>query len=421
VRGINYKLITRYHITTIGEKHMRKLTQLALTAALGLAIAFTLSCSGDDGGGGGNGSNTIKKARITGAFQKGPFVEGTTATLNELDYNLNPTGRPYSTLITDKKGTFTLRDVELVSPYAHLIATGFFLNEVTSRKSDAQITLQAIVDVTDKEQVNVNILTHLEYYRVLDLVDGGMTIKAAKKQAQKEILAVFGIGSDSFSDSEDMSIFGTSESDAALLAVSVMLLGNLGEADFTQRLMNFSQAIRENGTWDNDAEKAKMADAASGNKEYKDIKDNILAWGLSTEVPEFGKYMYNYWITNWGFGNCSGENDGLVKERKYKADYGHPLPYGTELADPYICKDGVWRRAEDREVICDDHPSIEGGLPYCLGGWRARTVDEFREYCRQIEQEVRQGAMQDPHLTQEERERIEQNLLESLHYNGCPT
>jgi hypothetical protein len=246
---------------------MTKFKQSLLTAALALAISITLSCS--DGGGGNSGSNPIKKEKITGTFQKGPFVEGIQATLNELDSELNPTGKPYQTLITDNKGTFELRNVELVSPYAHLIANGFYFNEVTGNKSSAPITLQAIVDVTDKDNINVNVLTHLEYYRVLDLVDGGMSVKAAKKQAQKEIFAVLGIDSDSFKDSEDMTIFGTSESDAALLAVSILLLGDLREADFTQRLMNFSQAIRNEGTWNNEEAKTAMADWASDKMIYK--------------------------------------------------------------------------------------------------------------------------------------------------------
>jgi hypothetical protein len=289
---------------------MSKLKLTLLTAALGLAITLTLSCSDDGGGGGGNGNITepIKKAQISGVFQKGPFVEGTTATLNELDYDLNPTGRPYQTLITDDKGTFVLRNVELVSPYAHLIANGFFRNEVTGNKSAAPITLQAIVDVTDKDNVNVNILTHLEYYRVLGLADGGMTVKAAKKQAQKEILKVFGIDSDSFKDSEDMTIFGMSEGDAALLAISVLLLGDLSEADFTQRLMNFSQAIRTGGAWNDEAEKAKMAEWALDIElkglERVAIRGNILGWGLSSAIPNFEKFMSSYWVAN----HCSGNN-----------------------------------------------------------------------------------------------------------------
>jgi len=336
---------------------------IVLTAAIALATAFTLSCSGGDDGpadnpgnpsgsssssvGSPSGGGPIKKAKISGVFQKGPFIAGTQATLNELNDDLSPTGRPYQTLLTDDKGTFELRNVELVSPYAHLIANGFYRNEVTGNKSAAPITLQAIVDVTDKDNVNVNILTHLEYYRVLDLVDGGMTVKTAKKQAQKEIFAVFGIDSDSFKDSEDMTIFGASESDAALLAVSILLLGDLSEAEFSERLMSLSMAIKNGEAWGNNVEVtdyckyngpnncwpmptedmcrngtlvktcsnpdmilgekgriAKWAVDAGLNGMLKKARGNILGWGLSSAVPNFEKFVSGYWVANL----CSENN-----------------------------------------------------------------------------------------------------------------
>jgi hypothetical protein len=276
-------------------------------------------------------------------------VEGTQATLNELDNELNPTGKPYQTLITDNKGSFELRNVELVSPYAHLIANGFYFNEVTGNKSAAPITLQAIVDVTDKDNINVNVITHLEYYRVLDLVDGGMTVKAAKKQAQKEIFAVFGIGSDSFKDSEDMTIFGTSESDAALLAVSVLLLGDLSEADFTQRLMNFSQAIRNNGAWNNEEAKTAMAVWAVTKGSLIDIKRNISNWNLATEIPAFEKYVNDYGANELKIGVCNDETEWTVKQVSNSNAY----PYG------HVCVNNFWKRAERLDIYCSESKTCD--------------------------------------------------------------
>ncbi|MCL2207357.1 MAG: hypothetical protein FWB90_04585 [Fibromonadales bacterium] len=173
-------------------------------------------------------STITKKARITGVSQKGPFLEGSTATLYELNDKFEQTGRNFRDIIADNRGSFEIRNIELISPFAMLETSGFYRNEVTGKISVAPITLFAIADLREKDQVNVNILTHLEYYRVLNLVENeGKSIKDAKKQAQKEIFAVFGIDSDSFKDSEDMSIFGTSESDAALLAISILLQSDL--------------------------------------------------------------------------------------------------------------------------------------------------------------------------------------------------
>jgi hypothetical protein len=157
-----------------------------------------------------------------------------------------------------------------------------------------------------------------------------------------------------------MTIFGASESDAALLAVSVLLLGDLGEADFTQRLMNFSQGIRNNGVWGNEEEKGKIAkwaieinyapgyclnindgictkynrwegpvyqcknhDDISANQDcsksdnshtllFRIIESNVLAWGLSSEVPNFRKYVTDYGYARYGLGVCNEENVGTI-------------------------------------------------------------------------------------------------------------
>jgi hypothetical protein len=164
-----------------------------------------------------------------------------------------------------------------------------------------------------------------------------------------------------------------------------LLQGDLKEADFSERLSAFSLEFAKNGTWDNQAEKAKMAEWVPGNQGYgmEMIRDNILSWGLSSSVPEFGKYLYRYWITNWGLDECSNENDGSVIEQHLSYDY---LPCGLcdgseELANtaPYICKgkDGVWRSA-----------SLHVDVIYENGVWRAKTEDEVREHCQRLIQLV---------------------------------
>jgi len=166
----------------------------------------------------------------------------------------------------------------------------------------------------------------LEYYRVLNLAEGGMGVAEAKKQAQKEILAAFGIDADGFKDSEDMSIFGSSESDAALLAISILLQGDLSEGEFSQRLTSFSQAIRDGGTPSDEVMEA-MADWALP-RSFKNemIEYNILAWGLSDEVPDFKKYIDAYWTSKYEVGVCNEERYGYMKEFPDKElYYGFPL------------------------------------------------------------------------------------------------
>jgi GGDEF domain-containing protein len=287
------------------------MTKIALTAALGLVITLTLSCSGDGGDGGGNIGNPmepIKKAKITGVSQKGPFVEGTKATLYELDDSFTQTSRSFFDIIANERGEFEIENIELASPYVLLEANGKYRNEVTGKVTSSSISLFAIADVREKDNINVNILTHLEYYRVLNLVKNERkTVADAKKQAQREIFAVFGIDSDSFKDSEDMSIFGTSESDAALLAISILLQGELNEGEFLQRLTKFSKSIEATGTWNDEEVKAAMAEwavTAGLNGKLKKTRSNILDWRLSLFVPDFEKFVNDYWAANY----CSGNN-----------------------------------------------------------------------------------------------------------------
>jgi len=305
---------------------------LLLAAAFALATVLTLSCSGDGGG----GSNPIKKDRISGVSQKGPFVKGSSATLYELNEEFAQTGRSFRDIIADDYGKFEIKNIELASPYAMLEADGFYRNEVTGKTSTAPIKLYAIADIREKDNVNVNLLTHLEYYRVLNLVEQGKTVAEAKKQAQKEILAVFGISGD-FENSEDMSIFGATEGDGALLAISILLQGDLSEGDFSQRLTDFAQDLKLSGTWGNEAAKAAIADWASW-ANLDGIKNGILGWGLSSEVPDFGEYVTDYWNVAYGLGGCGSANSGDVKK---------------DNRDIYrICKDNVWQVPFFKERYC---------------------------------------------------------------------
>ncbi len=177
----------------------------------------------------------------------------------------------------------------------------------------------------------MNILTHLEYHRVLALSDEGKSVGEAKRQAQGEIFAVFGIAGNNSKSSEDMSIFGDAESDAALLAISVLLLGDLGDGAFSERLADFSLKFKSNGAWGDNAEKTKVADWASG-ADLAAVKNNVLSWGMSSAVPGFEKYVYNYWVSNYILGVC---NAGSLKKN------GNALSANKDVY--YICLDNAWQ------------------------------------------------------------------------------
>ncbi|MBW3545986.1 MAG: hypothetical protein KY428_10380, partial [Bacteroidetes bacterium] len=192
-------------------KMLKLLLILLLTGAL-------FSCEKED-------TNIIIKDKIEGFVQKGPFINGTSITISELNQKLMPTGRSFNTQIVDNKGSFQLNNVSLSSQFVELKADGFYFNEVSGNSSAAPLTLYALSDLSDKSSINVNVLSYLEKARVEYLIANGSKFPDAKKQAQREILAVFNIQKEDISQSETLDISQTGDDNAILLAVSVILQG----------------------------------------------------------------------------------------------------------------------------------------------------------------------------------------------------
>ena len=96
-------------------------------------------------------SDTIKisKAKISGYVQKGPFVNGTTIQMYELNSSLDQTGNVFNTQITNNKGSFEINDVNLSSQYVQFSANGYYFNEILGEVSISPLTLNALADISD--------------------------------------------------------------------------------------------------------------------------------------------------------------------------------------------------------------------------------------------------------------------------------
>ncbi|MCQ2122371.1 MAG: fibrobacter succinogenes major paralogous domain-containing protein [Fibrobacter sp.] len=321
----------------------QKVLCLAFGACM-LSLALT-ACgdSSDDVAGGSaeeEGIIAIKDKTVSGVSQKGPFVNGSSVQLFELNgKTYAPTGRAFPGKISNDKGEFKIAGINLESQYAFLEATGYYRNEVTGEKSAAPITLNAISDLSKRETVNINLLTHLEYERVMKLVEDGMSIAKAKKQAEQEVFAAFGIEGN-FDNSEDLNIFESSEADAALLAISIILQGERSEADLSELLANFAQDIAEDGKWDDGKMQATVADWIS-NANYAQVRSNVEGWNLSDDVPVFEKYLNVFWWQNFGLGDCSKKNQSEIKQNSNELS----AYYGIH----FICAESGWRIATDLE------------------------------------------------------------------------
>ena len=199
---------------------------LLFLSVVSLALTF-VACGDDSSASDSKLSDVVVRDSVSGVSQKGPFVTGSKVELFELDDDYAQTGRSFKGKITSDDGKFSIPNVALVSQYALLEATGYFRSETTGKKSGGTITLNALTDLSDREKVNINLLTHLEYERALYLVGTGISVSAAKKQAETEIFKAFEIQGD-FANSEDLDIFSKGEGNAALLAISVLMLDDRG-------------------------------------------------------------------------------------------------------------------------------------------------------------------------------------------------
>tara|TARA_R110002096_G_scaffold303080_7_gene498067 strand:- start:3796 stop:4968 length:1173 start_codon:yes stop_codon:yes gene_type:complete len=256
-----------------------------------IAIFILNGCNTDDS------SEAIKKERISGFVQKGPFISGTSILINELDVNLSQTGKTYSTQITDNKGSFEIGNVELVSKYISLRADGFYFNEVKGERSASQITLFALSDVSDKTTVNINVLSHLEKLRVEYLISQGFDFSEAKKQAQSEILEIFSISTTLTESSEILDISQDGNNNAILLAASLILQGYRTEAEFTELLSNISSDIREDGLLSSNSLGSELINHATylnPTSIKNNLNDRYLNLGVKAEIPNFDEYIINF-------------------------------------------------------------------------------------------------------------------------------
>ncbi|MBQ7081403.1 MAG: hypothetical protein IJM92_17445 [Fibrobacter sp.] len=325
------------------------------------AMSLLAACSGDNVAGGASGDAGIIAVtdwEVAGVSQKGPFVTGSAVTVQELDgITLKQTGKSFKGTIKSDKGDFAIKDINLESQYAILEASGYYRDEISGKKSSSQVTLRALTDLKDRKHVNINLLTHLEYERVMYLVtEKKKSIAEAKEQAEKEVLATFGIEGD-FAESEDLNIFETGDGNAALLAISVLLQSDVDVAGLTERMGEFSISLAEGGSWDDADVKTAIADWACDvdlKGSLSKVRKNVEDWKYADTVPAFEKYVTNFWWNNYGLGVCNEKRKNETKRNVNKL---------SKLYNEYfVCENGRWVIPGDEPKSSSDNASSSSGV-----------------------------------------------------------
>lgn len=228
----------------------------------------------------------------------------------ELDsLTLDTTGVVYEGAFINGSGKFEIDSVTFNSPYAQ-----FEIHP--NRNSDDwydgiwymdYVPYLAIVDLRETRNVNVNVMTYLEAYRLRYLVNSGKTFAEAKAQADREVLAAFGIEGVPFNFEKNEH---AADSDVVeVLQFMNFYIGSLSKSS----VESLAQKFGEDGTLDNiDEETKKLFTAWSFSKLNTIVKED--AQGV-LKMSELSKEINtNFAILMQGLEECTAEKEGVVIE-----------------------------------------------------------------------------------------------------------
>lgn len=237
-----------------------------------------------------------KEVTITGYIQKGPFILGSSITVQELNEDFSLTGKTYTIETDDDFGSFSITG-EFATDYIEIIAQGYYFNEITGDLSSSMLTMKAYADLSTNNDINVNLLTTLSKDRIEYLIDNeDKRFNEARIQAKTEILKIFNIPDTEISkiiNFDQMDISQEGDSNAMLLAASVILQGSNTVAELSELVAKLSQDIKNDGVLDNPAYINELRENAMS-LNYQSIKTNLENryndLGITPVVPDFEDY-----------------------------------------------------------------------------------------------------------------------------------
>ena len=176
------------------------------------------------------------------------------------------------------------------------MATGAFYNELTGEQTSGSLSLRSIADLSNQKSVNVNVFTHLETRRLLELNGGEKRFKAVSQQAHGEVLKAFGLQRFEMDEVNTYSLTDGIKGAGSLLVVSASLLKDKTETRFAEYLEGLCEKLSIDWT--------KVAEGLVA--KYKET-------GLEITVPDL-----SYFIDWDGDGEAGNEFGGIVGDKKLK-------------------------------------------------------------------------------------------------------
>ena len=252
---------------------------------------------------------------LKGKVEKGPFVRGSEVTVYELSERLERTGISYTKTVQDDQGNFDFGILDIRSPYVEIVATGAFYNELTGEQTSGSLSLRSIADLSNQKSVNVNVFTHLETRRLLELNGGEKRFKAVSQQAHGEVLKAFGLQRFEMDEVNTYSLTDGIKGAGSLLVVSASLLKDKTETRFAEYLEGLCEKLKETGTLPDDTKEEIRKNAVS--IDWTKVAEGLVAKykenGLEITVPDL-----SYFIDWDGDGEAGNEFGGIVGDKKLK-------------------------------------------------------------------------------------------------------
>lgn len=291
-----------------------------------LLIFFLISCEKDKG----TEFPVSKNYSLTGKIEKGPFVKGSKVSIQELDQNMVPTGKLFTSTINTDDGSFELKGVELASPFVELIADGYFYNETSGDLSKGQITLSGLADLTEQSTVNVNILTHLAKSRISFLMENeNLSLKSAQDKSQGELLSMFGLQENNDKSFTEVSITDGTNMAASQILISSVLLKNRSEAQFTEFITNLSSSFKTTGSFSSEIKEELWATSVNLDIDYisRKLVERYASINKDIKVLDLSYFI------DWDKDGIAGNELGDINEEKVLSFEIDTLRIGKEGGD----------------------------------------------------------------------------------------
>ncbi|MBQ7081402.1 MAG: fibrobacter succinogenes major paralogous domain-containing protein [Fibrobacter sp.] len=356
---------------------MKKLISKSFTLWMAIVSAGMFAACSEDKVAGGiteDAGLAIKNLDVAGVSQKGPFVKGASVKVQGIDCKtMKFKEEIFEGSVKNDMGEFVVENVNLSTTCAVVEVTGEYRSEMTGKKVSDKLTLRALTNLKDRTHVNVNLLTNLEYERVMYYVtEKGKTFDEAKDLAESEVLAAFGMAGES-TEFENLDIFGTSDADATLLAISVLMQGDADVKTLTERLDKFNESFAESGKWNDDDTKKAIADwiANAVAKAVMDsIRKNMENWGFAKEVPDFEKVIEKF-----------GTDSTMTDSRDGKVYRTIKIGNQVWMAENLNFKTDGSYCYNDSAKYCTKYGRLyswSAANKACPDGWHLPTIDEFK-------------------------------------------